>query len=341
MLFDHLATNDCEVTWALCDCPPLPANEGVARLAAWNWIEETYGVPLPIPKPESWPRLWALVRSADVVLVHDVLYLTSIIAAFAARWHGKPLVILVHIWRVNYARAIWNLLQTLAAWMAKHLVANKAVAIIVYNRRIGSEVELAWRRKPLFIPNGIDATFCADNESVGEIRDAARTEVVFAGRFVEKKGLDIVREAAEQLPEIEFNLCGSGPVDPGAWLCRNVRLHGRLQPGELRDLFHRNSLLLLPSRGEGFPLVIQEAMACGLRCAVFEETWSAWGEGREYFLILDPKNYIHQIREFLSRPESEETARQIREYALSHWSRDNMMTRYRALLQLCASGERM
>ena len=56
----------------------------------------------------------------------------------------------------------------------------------------------------------------------------------------------------------------SGQIQPSDWGLANVRDLGPQTPQALAQLYRTSRLLLLPSVGEGYPLVIQEAMACGL-----------------------------------------------------------------------------
>jgi glycosyltransferase involved in cell wall biosynthesis len=88
--------------------------------------------------------------------------------------------------------------------------------------------------------------------------------VLFVGRYVEKKGLNVLREIATLRPNLEFILAGSGPLRPENWGLKNVRDVGPQPQNVLADLYRWADVLLLPSVGEGFPLVIQEAMTCGL-----------------------------------------------------------------------------
>ena len=43
----------------------------------------------------------AEVRRCDVVLVHDVLYMTSLISYIASCFFGKPIIVVQHIGRIR------------------------------------------------------------------------------------------------------------------------------------------------------------------------------------------------------------------------------------------------
>jgi glycosyltransferase involved in cell wall biosynthesis len=95
---------------------------------------------------------------------------------------------------------------------------------------------------------------------------------LFVGRFVEKKGLAVLRRIATALPDSLFVMLGQGPVDPGAWGLDNVRVVGAVDQQTLARYYQSADLLVLPSVGEGLPLVVQEAMSAGLPAAVSSRT---------------------------------------------------------------------
>ena len=59
-------------------------------------------------------------------------------------------------------------------------------------------------------------------------------------------------------------MAGDGPIQPNSWGLPNVHDLGPQKQADLAELYRSVDLLILPSVGEGYPLVIQEAMACGL-----------------------------------------------------------------------------
>lgn len=88
--------------------------------------------------------------------------------------------------------------------------------------------------------------------------------LIFVGRFVQKKGLAILEQVATKRPDLHFVLIGRGPISPESWGLPNVAVMGMQTQQTIAELYRAADLLLLPSVGEGFPLVVQEAMACGL-----------------------------------------------------------------------------
>mgnify|MGYP005850700545 CR=1 FL=1 len=91
--------------------------------------------------------------------------------------------------------------------------------------------------------------------------------VIFAGRLAPEKNLPAILEAARALPEIEFVLCGDGPlrseVEGAARALPNLRSTGWLDRTALREELDAADLLLLPSHIETFGTVALEAMARG------------------------------------------------------------------------------
>jgi glycosyltransferase involved in cell wall biosynthesis len=107
--------------------------------------------------------------------------------------------------------------------------------------------------------------------------DRAPIRVISVGRFEEQKGFQYLFEAARlmQHPAVEFVVVGFGPLDIRA-LAREKGVEDRIvffdklgQP-ELRLLYQKCDIYCLPSIShptqgmEGIPVVLLEAMACGL-----------------------------------------------------------------------------
>jgi glycosyltransferase involved in cell wall biosynthesis len=281
----ELAGRGMDVAWAAADvvAPFQDARVASIPLKVWNGAEAALGVPWPVLSPGSVAALWRGVRDADAVLLHDSLYMTSIVSGLAARRWRRPLVVVQHIGRVPYRGALLRGLMALAnRWVATGILAraDQVVFISAFVRDYFGGVRFA--RPPVLIFNGVDidvfrpAAPGGKAEARGRLGlDPSRPVVLFVGRFVEKKGVELLRLAAERRPGATFAFAGWGPIDPDSWGLANVRVFAGLSGSSLAELYHASDLLALPSQGEGFPLVVQEALACGLPVVCGEETRGA------------------------------------------------------------------
>ena len=116
------------------------------------------------------------------------------------------------------------------------------------------------------IPVGIDETF----QPEGSPPPAPPLRLLFVGDLLPEKGFDRILGALPLLTKrgVDFRLevVGEGSL---ASLCPSHRRYGLEHRGagemqEIRAAMARSHLLLLPSRGEGTPLVVQEAIAMRL-----------------------------------------------------------------------------
>ena len=88
-----------------------PDGFSVYRIRAWNGLERRHGAPFPLMHPSVVPRLLRLVRTADVVHVHDSLYLISWVAAAWCALLRRPLVVTQHVHHVAHPNRVVELAQ--------------------------------------------------------------------------------------------------------------------------------------------------------------------------------------------------------------------------------------
>lgn len=227
---------------------------------------------MPIPSREARRRLEQEVAAADAVIVHDALYVSSILAARYASKHRKPWVLVQHIGTIPFSSRPLRWVMALAnRLVTRPLLMHAPQAIFISDAVRRFFGDMHWQVPPMLLLNGVDhQTFRSGMpKERGALRKRFgftddRRQLLFVGRFVEKKGLTILREMASRRPDWNFWLAGSGPIDPSEWGLPNVRLLGRKSRGELAELYRAADALILPSVGEGFPLVVQEAMASAL-----------------------------------------------------------------------------
>ncbi len=242
-------------------------------LAALNVAETLFGLPYPLLLPSAWRAILRQAKIADVVMAHDALHMTTITGLLAARRYRKRFVLVQHLGTVPYRRIFLRVLMAAANRLVAASILRRADQVVFISQlTMQYFAHIRLRRAPALIFNGVDTdTFrpATDDRDVQECRATldlpARIPVaLFVGRFVEKKGLEILAHLARLCGDVCFAMAGQGVLDPGRWNLPNVRVYRSLAGTTLARLYRASDLLLLPSVGEGFPLVVQEALACGL-----------------------------------------------------------------------------
>lgn len=285
------------VTWLTSDIPrgAKPSEPENVRVSASNILESWVQANCPLVSPFRYPQIAALVRQHDVVNVHSLAPGVSSWALLAAIRNRKPLVVTQHVGVIPLRSGAMTALQDcmirrMAEWVTAHgalltFVGESVKDWFLANASIPP-------RQVFMTPAGIDRnvfTFVTDDERVGYRQKwglgEGRLGVLFVGRFYEKKGLPLLREVAGRLPHVQFTLVGGGPIDPGQWALPNVRVIGYVSNKELRQLYGAHDLFIMPSYGEGWPAVVPQAMVCGTRCLVSEETFGGYGRDRDMFLV--------------------------------------------------------
>lgn len=346
-LFRRLLHSQCEIVWAAANVSAAPGEVpagSTLALNTWNGVEDMIGLPFPVPGIRALRDIFSLVRRAEIVLLHDCLYLSNIAAFLCARYRGVPVMIVQHIGLVPYR----NILLMAIMKMANALITRPMLASaqqVVFISRITARyfASVNFRNPPAFIFNGVDAEIYRPLEE-GERKEVIRDSlglplegrvVLFVGRFVEKKGIPIMKHMVGMRPGWTWVFAGSGPLDPGGWKAPNVRVFSNLRGPSMALLYRACDLLVLPSVGEGFPLVIQEALASGLPVVCGDETLladSALGkfvEGAPVFLGDDERTatrFLAAIEESLAS--NAESARSRRDFAVQNYSWDRATRQY-------------
>ena len=249
-----------------------PSSYRVVHVPALNALER-----IDVPYPLFSPRLLRVLRrefhDADVVHAHGFLYLPSVLGLpLAKRAPSSPVRVLTeHVGHVEYESRLLDRVESLAIATLGGACVRAAEAIVTLNTRVSAELAgLARGRRIDFIANGVDVQRFRPAQV--EEREALRAQlgwtdgvprVLYVGRLVEKKGIHLALSVADAASE-QFELVLAGPGELPRPAAPNVRVLGPQSREQLEVLYRAADAFLLPSRGEGFPLVVQEAMASGL-----------------------------------------------------------------------------
>lgn len=333
-----------ESVWLSSDLPPAPPAPGQVRIPASELPYRLAGVKYPLWSPAAVSTVRRWVEWCEVVNPHDCLYPGTLLALTWARRLGRPLVLTQHAgpWPFYRSRALRGVQR--AAYHTLGLGVHRRVAQAVFISRAVEAwfaARVAYPRPTRFIANGVDtARFgYADPAARRAARarlglPADRRVVLYVGRFLFMKGLPAIEQVARRLPDVHFALVGAGPIDPRAWHLPNVAVTPVVDQAALRDYYAAGDVLVLPSTGEGFPLVVAEAMAVGCPAIVSPETYAAWNTGRDRFLVAEPTPTAEALHALLTsdHPLLAPDARPaISAYAHAHWDWDAAATAYLAL----------
>lgn len=342
-----------EVRWVASRMPPqAPSQEnGRTRVSCWNWLEHGLGVPWPVWGPASLPTLAQLINWADVLHIHDCLYMGSLITATLAKKARKPLVLSQHIGKVYYPAAVLNAVQSLAYRTIGRAVIRLASHVVFCTPPVEQFIREVLKEQPNSasrIPNGIDTG--RFRPSTLEERSLARQSlgiqnthkvVLFVGRLLEKKGIDLFFEVSRKMPELHFLVVGDGPLRPAA--AENLSWLPYVPPDRMEFIYQAGDVLMLPSQGEGFPVAVHEAMATGIPVIVSQgEAFTALLE-REKVCVATART-VESLCEALERLVASpgwanDLGHRSRELVVREWSLHAMTSRYLHLLRELAAKE--
>lgn len=269
-----------EVRWVAADVPDRKrvSRAGDYPIKAWNFTERRLGFPYPIPHPAALSATRKHVNWADVIHIHDCLYLHNQYIFWQAKRLRKPVVLTQHIGVALYPQLYKGILQQVAYHSIGKAILSKTDQVVFVSDTVKSWFEsfVDFRIPPQVIPNGVDPDVFGDETREEIQHDTGSPSLLFVGRFTQNKGLALIREVAAARPEWDWTLVGPpGEIDPGAWGLDNVTVLPACAQSELGRLYRSAHLLVLPSAREGFPLVVAEAMGCGTPVLIGTETASA------------------------------------------------------------------
>jgi glycosyltransferase involved in cell wall biosynthesis len=230
-----------------------------------------------VPNPHAVKTLagWARRDAVDILHLHSAK--AGYLGRLAANSAGIPAVYTPHAFpfqrTTDALRPLYRLVE--------RKLARRTAKIICVSEGEREEALLAGlpEEKLIVIPNGIDLARWAPPSP--EERAAARRALGVTGeeivigalaRLVPQKGIDLLVQAAEDLvqdfPNARILIWGDGPQRNSlVALAQRLRLSRMQFVGETDDparAYAAMDVFCSPSRWEGCPYAVLEAMACGL-----------------------------------------------------------------------------
>lgn len=216
---------------------------------------------------------WWLRRVAcDVMVVHEPN--PAAIVAHAIARPRTPFVFWVH---AEVVRPAWRY-NTFYRPFLRRMLKRASRIVVTSPRMIDIAHELQpYRDKCVVVPLAIDPDEHFATPAVMARVEALKREngspfVLFVGRLVPYKGVDVLLRAVAAVEGAHAVIAGDGPLrstleqlSSELGLTARVRFTGSVDPSELTALYNACDLFVLPSvtRAEAFGVVQLEAMSCG------------------------------------------------------------------------------
>ena len=212
-------------------------------------------------------ELRRMIRSGRFRLLHTFLYHANIVGRLAAIGTGVPVVSSIRVTEIDRPFRIAIDRKTI-----KYVAAETCVSEAVRQWSIQQGLPA---EKLVTIPNAVDCAAYeappgATRRELGLPPDARI--ILFIGRLHRQKGPDVLLQAAamlcERMPNVHVVLAGDGPLR-AQLACRagelglGERFHLLGPRDDVPVLLADADLLALPSRWEGMPNAVLEAMAAG------------------------------------------------------------------------------
>jgi len=253
-----------------------------------KWLPRSVRIPLFVSE------IPALIGAGD----YDLVHIHNLLPAFAAEGvatacqrRGIPYVISSHGFneqsrytKLNHFTGIKKLLASWAIERPFKRVVEGASAILALSDREGGLLEsIGVQSDNVFVvPNGV-REFYLEDPSYSELADARSKFdlgdlpiLMFMGSIHGYKGLDVFLDSL-RYTDMPFQVVVAGQFRNEAErsnLLKKAHLSeivdhsivftGAVSDSELRSLYHLADIFVYPTRGDTAPLVVLEAMACGL-----------------------------------------------------------------------------
>jgi len=240
---------------------------------------ERFPHPMLMRSPEMLASLRQCVAAGDVIHAHNLWTMPVVYAAKVAATAGCPLVCSTHGALDPRSLGVSRLKKLAAWWLWQRRVLTRVDLFHATSLKEAEQIRRQGFRAPVaVIPHGVDVPTMTPRPTA-----AGPRSVAFLGRLHPIKGVDRLLRAwggmAQDRPDWQLRICG-----PDGGAARDLRALAAESPRVVFETaipadgraawFSECDVLVLPSHGENFGMVVAEAMAHGV--PVIASTGTPW-----------------------------------------------------------------
>lgn len=187
---------------------------------------------------------------------------------------GKRCIATIH--GIDWQRAKWGGFASKYIKFGEKVAAKYADEIIVLSEGVQKYFADTYKRKTVFIPNGVNRPIPRSPQLIKEKYGLDKDEyILFLGRMVPEKGITYLIEAIKGVTTDKKLVIAGGSSDTDAFMQElkkiaegdnRIVFTGFVQGQMLEELYSNAYVYTLPSDLEGMPLSLLEAMSYGNCC---------------------------------------------------------------------------
>ena len=230
------------------------------------------------------------VKGFDLVYILGVWSYPALVAAYYSLKYHKPYFISPRgmLYPETMRKGSWKKALYFNILMKRYM---QKADVVHYTSTDESQCHalLGLSNKALILPNGIDQSLFAELPGSHIFKQRypvlqGKRVILFLGRLVWKKGLDILLEAykeiARQRPNVHLVIAGGGEdrfsegirrLANDYGLNERVTFTGMLSGTQKLEAYSGSDLFVLPSYSENFGMTVVEAMCCGLPVVISDK----------------------------------------------------------------------
>ncbi|MCK9568239.1 glycosyltransferase family 4 protein [Candidatus Pacearchaeota archaeon] len=266
-----------------------------------------FGIPQPLFNlNELSKKMKEEVKKNDVILINDRYYLTSFFAVYFAKKYKKKIITIIHTSIQNY-KGVSKILYSFLNYIARYVIANSDHIIGVSSeslKNVLTSYKLNVKSQEVLFNS-------LEKPELINVKKKNKLNLIFVGRLVDFKGVDIILKIAEKLKEdkgVIFNIIGEG-IERGNLEklkentgLNNVNFLGPIYSREdMLNQYKKNDVvILLSKKREGFPLSISDALVFGKPIIINENVKIKEFEGFNLGFIEDNNNISKIVKHLLS-----------------------------------------